>query len=48
MKRNRKKLNLQNIVWKEGRYDALRNLSEAIDLYFDVAQYFMLKLEHGD
>ena len=48
-----KKLNLQNIVWKEGKYyvsqclnvdissfgktksESLKNLSEAIDLYFE-------------
>lgn len=48
-----KKINLQNIVWKEGKYfvsqclnidissfgktkkEALKNLSEAIDLYFN-------------
>ena len=48
-----KKLNLQNIVWKEGKYyvsqclnvdissfgktkkEALKNLSEALDLYFE-------------
>jgi predicted RNase H-like HicB family nuclease len=47
------KLNLQNVVWKEGRYyvaqclnvdvssfgktkkDALRNLKEALELYFE-------------
>ena len=48
-----KKLNLQSIIWKEGKYfvsqclnidvssfgktkkEALKNLSEAIDLYFE-------------
>ncbi len=48
-----KKLNLQNVVWKEGKYyvsqclnvdissfgknkkESLKNLSEAIDLYFE-------------
>lgn len=51
-----KKFNLQNIVWKEGKYyvsqclnvdissfgktkkEALKNLSEAIDLYFEDAK----------
>ncbi len=51
-----KKLNLQNIVWKEGKYyvsqclnvdissfgktkkESLKNLSEAIDLYFEDAK----------
>lgn len=51
-----KKINLQNIVWKEGKYyvsqclnvdissfgktkkEALKNLSEALELYFEEAK----------
>ncbi len=56
-----KKFNLQNVVWKEGKYfvsqclnidissfgktknEALKNLSEALDLYFEDAK--ILKIQ---
>src|SRR3989344_4335452 len=60
-----KKLNLNNIIWKEGKYyvaqclnvdvssfgktkeEALKNIKEALDLYFDEEKYFVFISQKG-